>query len=199
MFCRDKNNRAWIGGIENNSPIRTIGLRERWISGGDLTTPAYEYSQMIKDEDVLYANQNMRKGKYVDMFEQYLSKAPIIQDYLASQKVAKDKNDKKISSSTNKEKPFRGDHGGVFTREDIIKSLIDETKTFDELFAALDVLPADPVKKIPGIQGAHDFFSVPVLKTIIHGVVNGTKKVAEVTSVGGLRKKVLELIGKTMN
>lgn len=83
LFCRDEKNRAWIGGIENGSPIQTTGVRMQWVDGGDLLTPAYEYSQQTGgygDSD----NRPAGQRNYVDMFTNYLSKVPVIQEYLKS-------------------------------------------------------------------------------------------------------------------
>lgn len=80
LFCRDEKGRAWVSSVENNSPVESTGLRQQWLSGGVLTTPAYEYSQ----QSAGYGNEQDRRGNYVDMFENYLSKIPVIQEYIAS-------------------------------------------------------------------------------------------------------------------
>ncbi len=85
MFCSDNLGRAWIGGIEVNAPVGTTGLREQWVNGGDLTTPAYEYD-IHADE---YGNSNLTSGHYVDMFENYLQHIPIIKQYIAERKKRK--------------------------------------------------------------------------------------------------------------
>jgi len=82
MFCRDSRGRVWIGGIENSSPIQSTGLRKSWIDGGDLTTPAFEYKTRKVDQTGGYGNDNLRVEPYVDMWENYLSKVPMIQEYL---------------------------------------------------------------------------------------------------------------------
>ena len=90
MFCRTQDNKkAWIGGIEDvTKPIKSVGLREGWVDAGDLTTPAYEYQEQIgKKEYANYEDQKVydpRTGEYnyVDMFENYISKIPVIQEYL---------------------------------------------------------------------------------------------------------------------
>jgi hypothetical protein len=73
-FCKDEIGRAWIGSIENHSNIQSTGLRETWIDGGDLTTPAYEYIEKAGN----YGNRNLRWGDYIDMSKNYLSKILII-------------------------------------------------------------------------------------------------------------------------
>lgn len=83
-FCRDVKGRAWVSGIENNSPLDSTGLHEEWFSGGALTTPAYEYAGQAGS----YGNLGDAKGSYVDMFQNYLSKVPVVQEY-ASREVRK--------------------------------------------------------------------------------------------------------------
>ena len=81
MFCRDKVGRVWVGGVESEGEIRTTGLRDQWVSAPFLTTPAFEYASMSEG----YGNPKLRSeeyGEYIDMFENYLSKIPIIQEYL---------------------------------------------------------------------------------------------------------------------
>lgn len=78
VFCRDKKNRVWISAIEDNSEIQSSGLKKNWVLGGDLTTPAYEYNIQAGS----YGNANDMKGKYCDMYEKYISKIPIIKEYL---------------------------------------------------------------------------------------------------------------------
>ena len=83
MFCRDSENRAWIGGIEDVSAenkIQSVGLRKSWVDAGDLTTPAYEYDTQKKG----YGNTDNTNGSYVDMFENYIKKIPVIKEYLDS-------------------------------------------------------------------------------------------------------------------
>lgn len=78
MFCRDEMGRAWIGAIEDDSELGSTGLKRSWVDAGDLITPAYEYD----NETGGYGNPQRRNGQYVDMFEKYVSKIPIIQEYL---------------------------------------------------------------------------------------------------------------------
>ncbi len=80
LFSRDTRGRAWVSSIENDSPIESTGLREVWMSGGALVTPAYEYPSQAGE----YGNHNDWKGQYVDMYSFYLSRIPLIQDYVRS-------------------------------------------------------------------------------------------------------------------
>lgn len=84
-FCRDRLNRVWVGQIDTNSEIGSTGLRKLWVDGGELTTPAYEYGES-GDEDPTggYGNKALMNGRYEDMFENYLSRIPVIKEYLAS-------------------------------------------------------------------------------------------------------------------
>lgn len=80
LFCRDGENRAWIGGIENDSPYQPVGLRKNWIKAGDLVTSAYDYASQAGG----YGNYDKTNGHYVDMFKKYLSKVKLIRQYLES-------------------------------------------------------------------------------------------------------------------
>lgn len=82
MFCKDQAGRAWIGGIEDESETQSTGLKKTWIQCGDLTTPAFEYKSFNTDQTGGYGNDKIRSGKYVDMYEKYLQKIPVIQEYL---------------------------------------------------------------------------------------------------------------------
>jgi hypothetical protein len=78
LFCRDSRGRAWIAHIEDNSPIQTTGLRKSWVLGGSLLTPAYEYI----DESLGYGTAGSENGNYIDIYQNYLSKVPIIREYI---------------------------------------------------------------------------------------------------------------------
>jgi len=80
-FCRDRKGRTWISSIEDLAkPVESTGLRPQWISSV-LTTPAYEYRQQTEPR---YRNDNDRNGYYVDMYQKYLSRIPVIKDYIRS-------------------------------------------------------------------------------------------------------------------
>jgi hypothetical protein len=80
MFCRDTRNRAWIAGIEDNSIVVSTGTRKSWIKGGCLIIPAYDYRTNLNSR---YINPADFNRDYEDMFTGYLSKIPIIKEYLA--------------------------------------------------------------------------------------------------------------------
>lgn len=53
-------------------------MRQSWIDGGDLTTPLFEYKEFSGN----YGNPKEQSGPYIEMFTKYLSKTPLIQEYL---------------------------------------------------------------------------------------------------------------------
>lgn len=79
MFCRDNLGRAWVAAVEKRGQTGTTGLFPEWVNAGDLTTPAFEYARMSGQ----YGNFSKSSGSYVDMFDFYLSKIPVIQEYLS--------------------------------------------------------------------------------------------------------------------
>ncbi|MDR1300758.1 MAG: hypothetical protein LBK50_03575 [Candidatus Nomurabacteria bacterium] len=85
IFCRDKNQRAWVSGIESVSNLTDTGVYRKWVDGGDLITPPMEYGSSAGG----YGNDKIKDGKYVDMFTNYLSKVPIIQKYLRLNRAGK--------------------------------------------------------------------------------------------------------------
>lgn len=183
MFCRDKSNRAWIGGIENTSEVGSTGVRRGWIDGGDITTPAYEYASMIENPE--YANFEMTKKSYVDMFKNYLSKISIIKNYLLSRGITPAKEVSKIEE----QKRNFGD-AAVYEAEELQQMLISQAKTLDELFAILDKLPGK------GISGSRKFYTIPMLKSIIQRFIEGKVEAMVITKTAGLRDKVLELVSQ---
>lgn len=84
LFCRDKNSKAWISSIDlKGAEMTPQGLKKNWVRAGDLCTPAYTYWE----ETGGYASFNRgvgKKGEYANMFENYLSKIPLIREYLNS-------------------------------------------------------------------------------------------------------------------
>jgi len=77
IFMEDDQGRVWIGGIERAEIPGRLGLRINWIMGEGLCTPAYEYSQMSAG----FGNPADRVHGYVDVWDKYLSKIKIHQDY----------------------------------------------------------------------------------------------------------------------
>lgn len=71
--------KAGIGYVDNGSAITGIGVRGEWINGGDLCTPVYEYA---KQSAGYRGKRHPTDTNYVDMFQNYVSKIPVIQEYL---------------------------------------------------------------------------------------------------------------------
>ncbi|MBQ3318631.1 hypothetical protein IJG76_01285 [Candidatus Saccharibacteria bacterium] len=76
-LCSDQRGQSWVGNVEVASPITSTGLRRDWCDPGDLATPLYEY----RSQSGGYGNESDRKGNYVNMWNNYLSRSPIIRDY----------------------------------------------------------------------------------------------------------------------
>ncbi len=76
-FYTDSKNRTWIGTIETNGGIGSVGLSRQWVYGGSFSVPAYEYLS----QSYGYGNNKDIDGDYIDMWEKYLSKVPVIQDF----------------------------------------------------------------------------------------------------------------------
>lgn len=70
--------KAWIGTIEVNAPMTSVGLTAGWVSSGDICTPLYEYQTMTGG----YGEPDGRTDGYESMWEKYLSQMPIIKKYL---------------------------------------------------------------------------------------------------------------------
>lgn len=79
LFCSDEWGRAWLGNIEIVSPLTSTGCRRDWMDAGDLATPLYEYSTQAAG----YGDPNDTRKGLVGMWNQYLSKIPLLQDYIA--------------------------------------------------------------------------------------------------------------------
>lgn len=79
MFCNDERSRTWIGNIEVNSPLTSTGCHHNWMAGGDLTTPLYEYTNQAGN----YGDPSDTRKGMIGMWNQYLSKIPLIQEFLA--------------------------------------------------------------------------------------------------------------------
>lgn len=80
-FNRNQKGQAWLSHIEvTDSPISSTGLRTNWATTGDFGTPLYEYY----NQDGGYGDHSDRHNKYVNMWQNYLSRMPIIQKYLKS-------------------------------------------------------------------------------------------------------------------
>jgi hypothetical protein len=168
MFCRDATGRVWIGSIEDNSEIQSTGLKKSWIEGGDLTTPAFEYKYKETDQTGGYGNDKIRNGPYIDMYENYLKKIPVIQEYL------------KASAARRPEK-------GLTPIPQIEQQrMINDAQSFAELYQVIE--------QIGGLQGSQQFYQPSELKNIIERVRKGELNIYYITRTAGLRSKVEELI-----
>ena len=76
IFCTDRQNRSWVGAVENNAQITSTGVRESWVNGGDLLMPLYEYASQACG----YGGRS-EGGHYVEMWQNYLSKTPVIRQF----------------------------------------------------------------------------------------------------------------------
>ncbi len=77
--------KAWIGTIEVNAPMTSVGLTSGWVSSGDICTPLLEYKSMTGG----YGVASGRTDGYESMWENYLSQMPIIKKYLYTWRDAK--------------------------------------------------------------------------------------------------------------
>lgn len=80
LFGRDYRGRAWVAYIEAVSPLTDTGCRKEWLAATDIQTPLYEFSQQ---SDGYGDPTDTRKG-YTSMWNNYLSKIPIIEQFLAA-------------------------------------------------------------------------------------------------------------------
>lgn len=77
-FCSDAKGRAWVGSVDVKSIPTSIGVGRDWVNLSAFETPIYEYPT----QDGGYGDQTDRSGRYVGMWRNYLSKIPIIREYL---------------------------------------------------------------------------------------------------------------------
>lgn len=86
LFNKDQDNRVWIGSVQNaDGKITSMGIYDKWLFGDNLITSVFEYAGY----DGGYGDHVNTRGKYVDMFPKYLSKIPIIKEYLRFLKLKK--------------------------------------------------------------------------------------------------------------
>lgn len=82
-FNRNARGQAWLGRIEiKEAPLSSNGLHTKWASTGDFGTPLYEYQRQSDG----YGDSGDTHGRYISMWRNYLSRAPLIQKYLATRK-----------------------------------------------------------------------------------------------------------------
>ena len=169
MFCKDATGRAWIGGIEDDSETQSTGLKKSWIEGGDLATPAFEYKTGRTDQTGGYGNDKMRNGSYVDMYENYLKKIPVIHEYLKANAAHRQPEKQPISMPQVER-----------------LATISGAQTFAELYQALE--------QAGGLQGAQQFYQASEIKNIIDRVRKGELDTSYITRTGGLRSRVEDIM-----
>ena len=76
-IIEDELGRSCVGGVETRGKITSTGFRQTWVDAGCLATPLYEY----KNQAYGMGNYDDTKGHYVGMWENCLSKIPLIQEY----------------------------------------------------------------------------------------------------------------------
>ncbi len=79
LFCNDDLGRAWLGEIEIISPLTSTGCRRDWMNAGDMATPLYEYSTQSGN----YGDPSDTRKGLIGMWNKYLSKIPVIQEYIS--------------------------------------------------------------------------------------------------------------------
>ena len=168
MFCKDAAGRAWIGGIEDDSETQSTGLKKSCVEGGDLATPAYEYKTGRTDQTGGYGNDKMKNGSYVDMYENYLKKIPVIQEYLGA------------SSMHQPEKR------PIPMPQVEQRATISGSQNFSELYQALE--------QAGGLQGTQQFYQASEIKNIIDRVRKGELDTSYITRTGGLRSRVEDIM-----
>lgn len=81
-ISEDNFGRCFVSSIETNAALTSCGIRREWVAGGDVETPIYEYASQASG----YGNVGDTRGQYVGMWENYVSRLKIIQDYLVARK-----------------------------------------------------------------------------------------------------------------
>ena len=87
IFIKDSKEQAALLNIETTAPLSSTGLRSEWIEMGRFGTPLYEYfgqGESMTVLDGIQSEQHPKFPEYGSTFKKYLSRVPIIQDYLAA-------------------------------------------------------------------------------------------------------------------
>lgn len=80
LFYSDYRGRCWVAHQETNAPVTSTGCRKEWLLPSDIATPLYE-STLLADS---YGDPgDVRDGNLVSMWNNYLSKIPLISTYAA--------------------------------------------------------------------------------------------------------------------
>jgi len=174
LFCRDHEGRAWIGGIETASGnITSNGVWDQWVNGGDLTTPVYEYASEAHWPSGRFHPKN---EKYVDLFQAYHNKIPVIQEYLED-----------VERRTRPP----ADRSAEEVKRMKAENRVREADSFGELFIA--------IYKLGKIVENGTVYLSAALNPLISDVWHGNKTVEELPSALGLRDKVRDFKRRGMN
>jgi hypothetical protein len=77
-YLSDEEKRSWIGGVDDiTAPIRSSGIRQGWVNLGAAGAPANEYNSQAG----IYGGEDI-VGSYVDVYDKFLSKVPLIKEYV---------------------------------------------------------------------------------------------------------------------
>lgn len=87
LFSTDYRGRSWVANIETNAMVTSTGCRQEWLAPVDITTPLYEALRLA---DGYGDPSDTRTGNYISMWNNYLAKVPLIQNYTAVVKATSD-------------------------------------------------------------------------------------------------------------
>lgn len=80
LFSTDYRGRSWVANIETSAMVTSTGCRQEWLHPTDITTPLYEALRLA---DGYGDPSDTRTGNYISMWNNYLAKVPLIQNYTA--------------------------------------------------------------------------------------------------------------------
>ncbi len=78
LFYSDYRGRCWVANMETTAPLTSTGCRREWLLTTDIATPLYEQLRLA---DGYGDPSDTRPGNYISMWNNYLSKVPLIQQY----------------------------------------------------------------------------------------------------------------------
>lgn len=77
VFSENSDGQVWLSHAEDiTAPINTVGLRKSYPQLGVLYTPPHEYKSQAGD----FASREIPGTDYVDVYDKFVSRLPIIQD-----------------------------------------------------------------------------------------------------------------------
>ena len=80
LFFSDYRGRCWVANIELNIHVTSTGCRQEWLLATDISTPLYEIARLA---DGYGDTSDSRANNHLGMWENYLSKVPLLQEYEA--------------------------------------------------------------------------------------------------------------------